>query len=266
LERTLSTTGEIELSGSPQSEAVAAIETNFPDLLPDSDETRTRIAQMYGLNTMFYALNGSAWKLRDDWASAVDFCGDSAWYGVECNADLIVTRLNLTDNDLMGSIPSEIKGLSGLGKFLCCKNTWLVANACFTESLDMANNRITGTLPASIGDMESLQRLDYSNNFINDTLPATIGNLEALTTLKLSTNGHSGTMPTEIGRLRNLLEIDMGSNKFSGVIPTEIGNLTSIGKSDDRNLLLLSSNTSSQKPLISVETCFLGRFRLKLAG
>jgi hypothetical protein len=122
LERTLSTTGEIDASGSPQNEAFVTIETNFPDLLPDSDEARTRIAQMYGLNTMYYALNGSEWKLRDDWASGVDFCGDSAWYGIECNEDLIVVRLNLTDNDLMGSIPSEINGLSGLGKLNVAKH------------------------------------------------------------------------------------------------------------------------------------------------
>jgi hypothetical protein len=121
LERTLTTTGEIETAGSPQNEAFVAIGTNHPDLLPDAPETRTRIAQMYGLNTMYHALNGTDWKFRDRWSSDVDFCGDSAWYGVECNDERIVVRLNLTDNDLMGSIPSEIKGLSGLGKYVSFK-------------------------------------------------------------------------------------------------------------------------------------------------
>lgn len=121
LERTLTITGEIDAAGSPQNEAFVKIESTYPDLLPDAPETRTRIAQMYGLNTMYYALNGPDWKLRDDWASDVDFCGDSAWYGVECNDDQIVLRLNLTENDLMGNLPSEIKGLSGLSKYVSIK-------------------------------------------------------------------------------------------------------------------------------------------------
>ena len=114
LERTLSADGVIDVVGSAQNQAYVALELNFPNLEPNNGDQQ-KIAEIYALNTLYYALNGTEWKERSGWASAMDVC-DGSWEGVVCNDEGVVSMLNLTDNDLMGTLPSEIKGLSGLGK------------------------------------------------------------------------------------------------------------------------------------------------------
>lgn len=115
LERTLTDTGEIDQSGSAQNDAFLTIGLNFPDLRPsDGPQARTRIAQLYAMQTLYYGLNGPDWRTRDAWVGNSDVCDDD-WFGVECNDEQVVIALNLTDNDLMGSIPSEIRALSNLG-------------------------------------------------------------------------------------------------------------------------------------------------------
>lgn len=114
LERTITESGEIEVTGSAQNDAVLTIGLNFPDLQPIDSTSRSQIRQLYSLYTIFYELNGPEWKARDAWDGDEGLCAD--WHGVECNDDLMVVALNLTDNDLVGTIPSEIRGLLDLGR------------------------------------------------------------------------------------------------------------------------------------------------------
>lgn len=120
LERTLTTTNDlINTVGSPQNQAFVALEVNFPDVGEPTDgiDVQRKLSEIYALHTLYYALNGTGWKER--WATGVsgeDIC--DGWKGVVCDETTgAVRELNLTANDLMGELPSEIKGLWELGKW-----------------------------------------------------------------------------------------------------------------------------------------------------
>lgn len=81
------------------------------------------------------------------------------------------TELNLSYNNLTGSLPSEIKELKNL------------------EILDVSKNNMTG-IPAEIGQMTNLRIINYADNDITG-LPNELGNLKNLEILNLSGNNPS---------------------------------------------------------------------------
>jgi hypothetical protein len=111
--RTLTTDGAHLQDGTPQNNALRALETNFPDLDPITDEAE--VLQTYALNTIYFSTNGSSWKTRTGWTGPTPICGDDSWFGIACNSDGAVLNLTLAENDLVGRVPSEIAGISTLG-------------------------------------------------------------------------------------------------------------------------------------------------------
>jgi Leucine-rich repeat (LRR) protein len=79
-----------------------------------------------------------------------------------------ITTLDISDNNLTGALPAEIRKLSNL------------------EVLDASDNNLTG-IPAEIGQLSKLRTADFSNNDISG-LPVEIGNLGNLQTLDLRGN------------------------------------------------------------------------------
>ncbi len=82
-----------------------------------------------------------------------------------------LTHLNLSNNQLSGSLQAEIRLLQNL------------------KTLDLSNNQFTG-VPAEIGQLKSLEILDLSNNQLTG-LPHELGNLTNLKRLNLSGNDYS---------------------------------------------------------------------------
>lgn len=79
--------------------------------------------------------------------------------------------LDLSDNNLTGAIPAEIRFLKNL------------------RMLNLSNNNMTG-LPAELGQLSKLEVLDVSNNSLTG-LPLELGNLAQLKTFNLSGNDYS---------------------------------------------------------------------------
>jgi len=82
-----------------------------------------------------------------------------------------LVALDLSDNELTGSLQAEIRNLQNL------------------RILDLSDNQFTG-LPAEIGQLTSLEVLDISNNQLTG-LPHELGNLSNLKQLNLSGNAYS---------------------------------------------------------------------------
>jgi len=96
------------------------------------------------------------------------------------------TELNLSSNQLTGSIPSEIGNLTNL------------------ISLNLSWNQLTGSIPSEIGNLTNLNWLDLGYNQLTGEIPSEIGNLTNLTYFKLSDNELSGEIPESVCDLSNL--------------------------------------------------------------
>lgn len=121
LEATLTNDGTITKPGSPQNKAFAQLQTTNPELDPNNAVDQAIITQKYALNTFFYSTSiftGVTWLMQDLWTTAAPVCGpsNSNWFGVECAQPGVVTSLNLTSNNLNGTLPSELQGLTALSK------------------------------------------------------------------------------------------------------------------------------------------------------
>jgi len=106
-----------------------------------------------------------------------------------------------------------------------------VGVTCNTEAthvikLSLSNNRLTGPIPDSIGDLTYLETLYLHGNALSGVIPSSIGNLTALTKINLSQNQLTGTIPSELGNITQLIELFLDYNQFSGTIPDSLLDLT----------------------------------------
>ncbi|KAL7479045.1 hypothetical protein ACHAW6_004794 [Cyclotella cf. meneghiniana] len=146
-----------------------------------------------------------------DWLSNGSEC---EWFGVECDVDGNVIKLELNSSSLYGTMPPEVCGLQSL------------------QTLLLRGNSLSGTLPSELGYLKDLTVLDLKSNNFTGTLPSEIGNLTKLTKLVLRENEFTGTLPSELGYLKDLSILYLESNKFSGTLPSEIGNLKELTELD----------------------------------
>ena len=87
---------------------------------------------------------------------------------------------------------------------------------------------LTGTIPASIGDLTGLQRIYLNSNQLAGTIPASIGDLIGLDRLYLNNNQLSGSIPSTITNLSNLIYLRLYQNSLSGSLPSDLSNMTNL--------------------------------------
>jgi Leucine-rich repeat (LRR) protein len=114
----------------------------------------------------------------------------------------------------------------------------------------LVSNKLTGLIPAELGNLTALGFLDLSGNQLSGPIPTELGNLTALSNLVLSRNNLTGSIPAELGNLTALRSLRLGRNQLSGVIPTELGNLT--------NLEVLFIHTNQLTGLVPLPVAGLG--------
>ncbi|CAI5973437.1 unnamed protein product [Closterium sp. NIES-64] len=67
--------------------------------------------------------------------------------------------------------------------------------------------------------MSNLLAIDLSNNILSDTIPASLGDLPQLKFLELNNNQLSGEIPASIGNLKRLKSISLAHNQLQGRVP-----------------------------------------------
>ena len=184
------------------------------------------------LEALYDATNGANWSSNDNWKTDEPL---GQWFGVRINnSDGRVTRLDLSYNELNGTIPAEIGNLTSLTELELSFNLLSgtipaeIGNLTSLTELELYSNQLSGTIPAEIGNLTSLTELELYSNLLSGTIPAEIGYLTSLTWLALAANQLSGTIPVELGNLTRLEDLFLGGNQLSGTIPAEIGYLTSL--------------------------------------
>jgi Leucine-rich repeat (LRR) protein len=86
--------------------------------------------------------------------------------------------------------------------------------------LDLSYNRLTGTIPETLGYMAYLQVLNLGHNELTGTIPESFAYLKSIGALDLSNNHLTGPVPGVLGTLNFLADFDVSNNNLSGPIPT----------------------------------------------
>ncbi len=102
------------------------------------------------LLAVYSSTDGPNWNNSENWLTQ-----GTGWYGVNIENGHVV-RIDLSSNNLSGSLPPEIGNLSCL------------------SMLNLRNNRLVGSIPAEIGSMSALGWIDLSSNALGGEIPASI--------------------------------------------------------------------------------------------
>jgi hypothetical protein len=129
-------------------------------------------------------------------------------------------------------------------------------------SLDLDSNNLSGTIPAELGDLSSLQVLALDNDRnLSGPIPPELGSLSDLQNFNLSWTGLSGPIPPALGSLDSLLWLDLGYNSLTGTIPVQLRHSATSASP----FLLTHHSTSLRANLVSgVAWCCLGSANPKL--
>ena len=169
-------------------------------------------SERQALIALYEATNGAFWLKTDHWLEPPGT--ESSWFGVSTDPqDTTVTGLSLTNNRLVGAIPSDIENLPNL------------------RQLFLSKNRIHGPIPPELGSLKELLSLDLSGNELTGTIPPELGGLTDLVFLRLAENQLSGVLPDELGALANLRQLRLTWNQLVGKVPAEYANLRLAEKS-----------------------------------
>jgi Leucine-rich repeat (LRR) protein len=178
----------------------------------------------------------------DDWMKSCDESSSSLAKKLPC-VSLDTTQLDLYENSLTGSIPTQIGFLTQLTRLSLWDNSLtgsipseitLLTNL---YTLSLWGNILTRSIPSEIGFLTQLTYLDLAMNSLRGMIPSEIGFLTQLTWLALESNSLMGTIPTQIGFLTQLNSLSLWYNSLTGSIPSEIALLTNLDS------LFLSSNS-----------------------
>ncbi len=137
--------GSLTTPGTPQNLAFTTLSTSNPELNPNNAADQVQIIQRYSLNTLYFSTTGEEWANNQLWTTSNPLCGEdveTSWHGVVCDegGQQLVERLSLAGNDLVGQLPSELRGLSLLSK--CISHTLRSAVSCSQRHLTGARRRV----------------------------------------------------------------------------------------------------------------------------
>ncbi|OQW90521.1 MAG: hypothetical protein BWK78_06785, partial [Thiotrichaceae bacterium IS1] len=100
------------------------------------------VAECNALIALFDSTSGKSWTSKEGWRNTLTPC---SWKGISCDGGK-VTAIDLSNNNLLGSLPSDFSALSGL------------------QTFDVSGNSgLTGALPESLTSISSLNELKVSS-------------------------------------------------------------------------------------------------------
>ena len=106
--------------------------------------------QLEVLKALYNAADGANWAHKDNWMSDQPV---SSWYGVTADGYGMITKLDLSGNNLSGPLPETLGDLRVL------------------TDLNLSGNNLTGNVPSSVINMTYLQNFDISGNQMNGFVP-----------------------------------------------------------------------------------------------
>ena len=134
---------------------------------------------------LFNATNGPNWTSKNNWLTGCSPCG---WYGVSCDGNGRVKKVDLRFNNLQGTIPASLSALVVL------------------QELSLQNNLLSGSVPSALANLSDLKILNLGQNQFSGPVP---GSLSALTGLQVgyfNNNQLSGCFPASLSAVCGKLQ------------------------------------------------------------
>ncbi|XP_039118222.1 receptor-like protein 33 [Dioscorea cayenensis subsp. rotundata] len=151
--------------------------------------------------------------------------------------------LDYSNNYFTGSIPINISAyLLGTSAFSLANNNLtgeIPASICDTylQILDLSKNNLSGSIQGCLLEsLSNLQALNLRENQFQGILPQNINSSCSLVTIDFYGNKFEGEIPKSLSKCEKLEFLDLGSNKLAGSFPYWLGNLPSL------KVLVLSEN------------------------
>ncbi|CAB9502054.1 leucine rich repeat [Seminavis robusta] len=182
------------------------------------------ILQRYALACLYFATNGvanahttrffgyvisaPAWVVETDWIANNNEC---TWYGINCTADGLVSKLSMRRNRMTGSLPTE---LALLGESL--------------QELDLYGNyfhNVGEEGHAWLDGMKQLKVLVLGNTLLehNNGIPLVFGQLTNLRDFDCSNVLYRGPLRGDVfANLSQLEWLNIDDNQFGGPLPQEL--------------------------------------------
>ena len=91
--------------------------------------------------------------------------------------------------------------------------------------LSLQENRLTGELPAELGDLPELRNLRLWSNELTGEIPPELARLTELEQFAVGGNRLHGLIPEWLADFRNLSELHISTNSFTGPLPPWLGEL-----------------------------------------
>ncbi|XP_075512637.1 leucine-rich repeat protein 1-like isoform X1 [Primulina tabacum] len=123
------------------------------------------------------------------------------WFHVTCNSENSVTRVDLGNANLSGTLVPQLG---------------LLANLQYLEAF---SNKISGQIPSALGNLTRLVSLDLYDNKLSGPIPASLAYLRSLRFLRLNKNKLSGSIPDGVLQLiqwGSLQILDVSHNNLAG--------------------------------------------------
>ncbi|WP_417872086.1 immunoglobulin domain-containing protein [Winogradskyella sp.] len=169
------------------------------------------------LIALYNATDGANWTNKWDLTDSPE-----NWYGVVTSvvfgasgAERHVDEINLSNNNLRGSIPVDLGNLKGL------------------NTLNLSNNNLTSVIPGALGNAKDLNYLYLQNNQLTGNIPVELFTLNE----------------------RHFVEINLSHNKLTGKLPVEIGeSIANVGEVFVSNNLLTDLPDYTNVSLFRINT------------
>ncbi|KAJ4832493.1 hypothetical protein Tsubulata_000041 [Turnera subulata] len=135
--------------------------------------------------------------------------------------------LDLAENQLTGPIPVSTSTTPGLNQLLKAKHFHFnknklsgpIPDRLFSPDMVLIHvlfdgNRLTGEIPGSLGQVQTLEVLRLDRNALSGEIPSNLSNLVNLNELNLANNKLTGPLP-DLSQMKILNYVDLSNNTFA---------------------------------------------------
>ena len=173
------------------------------------------------LVALYRSAGGSGWTDKTNWNSEEPLTN---WFGVTVLSNGRVEGLDLSANNLRGTLPAELGSLTTLNELDLSENQlrgtipdW--RGLTLLAILNLGDNQLSGPIPDWLGSLTLLHELYLRDNRLTGTIPEELGDLGSLRYLYLDDNQLSGAIPEWPGEISQLQQLYLNGNQLSGCVP-----------------------------------------------